>query len=306
VKLDAIQRLRTIQHTNINQGLTIQTAKSTEPYLKFTMNYSCITFSVPACWVIVAVPSQDRPLSVKGKCTMRILSSITLIAFLLVPSVASRADGLIYKLPKDGTSVEFEMKGSVERNGETRVFEGTLSISSVGKETADDEACRWIEFKMVYQRDGNERTMRVKVLIPEKQLAAGKNPFSHVKKGWIKMEDREAREITEFSGADSGPLPSFLAGPFSDAKKLEAETIESGLGKLKCKGVSGSVEFKQGSGDHKYTFINRLNDKAPFGVVSSEMKFEMSQNGQIQGTGTITIKVSKVGKNAITEISNTN
>jgi hypothetical protein len=237
---------------------------------------------------------------------MRFLYTITLVALLVMPSSATRADGLIYKLPKDGTSVEFEMNGSFERNGETMEFEGTFSMSSVGKETVDGEACRWIEFKMIWKREGDERAIRVKALVPEKQLAAGKSPFSHVKKTWFKQGDQEAKEITDFSDRDAGPLPSFLAGPFDDAKKLEAETIDSGLGKLKCKGVTGSMQFQQGTLDHSYTFTNRLNDKAPFGVVASEMKFEMMSNGQLIGSGTMTIKVAKVGKDAATEIPNTN
>lgn len=236
---------------------------------------------------------------------MRILSTITLVALLAIPSAATRADGLIYKLPKDGTSVEFEMKGSYERNGQTMEFDGTFSMSSVGKETVDGEACRWIEFKMVMKREGNEQTILSKVLVPEKQLAAGKSPISHVKKAWLKQGDREAKEV-DLSGPQAGPMPALLAGPFSDAKKLEAETIDSGLGKLECKGVTGSTQFKQGSQDHKYTFTNRLNDKAPFGVVTSEMKFEMTRDGQQAGSGTMTLKLVKVGKDAVTEIPNTN
>ena len=160
---------------------------------------------------------------------MRILSTITLVALLVIPSAATLADGLIYKLPKDGTSVEFEMKASFGRNGQKIESNGTFSMSSVGKETVDGETCRWIEFKMVMKMEGNEQTIVAKVLVPEKQLTAGKHPFSHVKKAWLKQGDREAKELSdgEILGNDGGPLPAFLGGPFSDAKKLEPVTVST-------------------------------------------------------------------------------
>ena len=237
---------------------------------------------------------------------MRILSTITLVALLAIPSAATLADGLIYRLPKDGTSVEFEMKESFERNGQKMESDGTFSMSFAGKETVDGEACRWIEFKMVMKLGGNVQTIVAKVLVPEKQLAAGKHPFSHVKKAWLKQGDREAKELSddELSGNDGGPLPAFLAGPFDDAKTPKSETIDSGLGKLEIKVVTGSTQFKQGLMDNKYTFTNRLNDKAPFGVVASEIKFELTQNDQQVNSGTMTFKLAKVGKDAMKGIPN--
>ena len=237
---------------------------------------------------------------------MRIRSIAMLAALSAIPIAGARADGLIYRLPKDGTSIEFKLTGSFERNDETKEFDGTLLMSSVGKETVDGEACRWIEFKMVMTQDGNERTVIAKVLVPEKQLAAGKSPASHVKKTWYKPEGADAKELADLSNRSAGPLPAFLAGPFADAKTLKAKTIDSRLGKLDCKGVTGSTQFKLGSQDQKYSFTSRLNDKAPFGVVACELKIEITQNGQQQGTGTLTFKAAKVGKDAVTGIPNTN
>lgn len=237
---------------------------------------------------------------------MRMLSAVALIAALALPSVPARADGLVYQLPDDGASVEFEMKMSMEQNGMTMDYDGTFWMSSVGKQDVDGTACRWIEFKMVMKQEGRERFHRAKVLIPEAELARGKSPISHAKKGWYQPDDREPREITDFFGNDAGPLPAFLSGPLKDAKELEAETIDSKLGKLECKGVTGLVQFKQSGRDNEVTFTNRLNDKAPFGVVNSEIRFEMSRDGQQQGAATMKIKLSKVGKEAKSDLPDLN
>jgi hypothetical protein len=195
------------------------------------------------------------------------------------------------------------MKGSIEGNGKTREIDGTVSMSSVGKETVDGEACRWIEFQLIFKREGKTQILHIKSLVPEKQLVAGKSPVAHVKKTWFKRGNRLPQELTDLSHRNAGSLPAYLAGPFEDAKKLEAKTVNSGLGKLECKGVTGSTKYRQGSTDFKYTFTNRLSDKAPFGVVTSEMKIEVTRKGRQTGSAILTLKAVKVGKKAVTAIS---
>jgi len=70
-----------------------------------------------------------------------------LAAVLLVPT-AARADGLIYQLPADGTSAEFDLKVTMESNGQTMEADGSFAIKSVGKQKVDDVDSRWIEFEL--------------------------------------------------------------------------------------------------------------------------------------------------------------
>lgn len=156
------------------------------------------------------------------------------------------------------------------------VFNGSFTMSSVGKATVDKEACRWIEFRMALKTNGQERIIRLKSLVPEKQLAGGKTPASHVKKLWFKVGDADAKVVSDLTDNSAGPLPGFLAGPFGDAKKLKAVPVESGLDKLDYKGVTGSTKFNQGSQKFKMTFTNRLHDKAPFGVVTSKIEIDVT------------------------------
>ncbi len=229
---------------------------------------------------------------------MRLLITTTVFLSMQFATLSARADGLIYQLPADGTSSEYDLEAVF---GEMK-SDGTVTISSVGKETVDGEVCRWIEFKFVMKLQGNERTIRAKALVPESELVKGKSPVDHVKKAWFKPEDRTPKDITDMTDNDAGPVPAFLAGPFKDSKELPAEKIKTGLGELSCKGVSGSTTFKQGRSTHTYEFTNFLNEKAPFGVAKSTMKFTSARKGGTPRGGTITLTAKKISKNAVSEI----
>ena len=179
---------------------------------------------------------------------MRQFMISTVVLLLLLTSSAVYADGLIYRLPKDGASVRYKMELVMERNGMQMTGDGTLSVSSVGQMVVDDEKCRWIEFKMKMKLKGRERTIIGKVLIPEKHLGKGKTPIDHVKKCWLKEGEGEAKEI-DARGQRGGPLPVFLSGPLKDVKKLKPEVVESKLGKLSCEGLTGRLVAKQGKDD---------------------------------------------------------
>src|SRR5262249_53928106 len=80
------------------------------------------------------------------------------------------ADGLIYKLPDDGAQVRYDLE--IATTGDNKV-KGSLSVSSVGKATENGEECRWIEFKMITNDDGQDHIIISKVLIPDKHIGKG-------------------------------------------------------------------------------------------------------------------------------------
>lgn len=237
---------------------------------------------------------------------MRILISLSiLLAQSLILTQQVSADGLLYQLPEDGTSAEFELTGSVERGGQSIEFTGTVSMNSVGQEVVDGEACRWIEFRFTLKRSPEEQGQAAfKFLIPESEFAAGKNPAARIHKGWFKEADKMVVEFPDLTSPQAGPIPAFVAGAFADAKTLETVTVDSPLGKLECKQVTGSTTFKQGSRDHKYTLTTSLNESAPFGVVKSQMKIDFMSNGELEGTGTMNLTLKSVGKDAKAVIPN--
>src|SRR5579872_1844498 len=202
------------------------------------------------------------------------LAATYLAAVVVAASSSARADGLFYKLPEDGTSARFDLDLSGGPTGTEMKSTGTLTMSSVGRVTENDEKCRWIEFKLVLKnQQDQERTIISKVLIPEKHLAKGKSPADHLVRGWLKREMGEVQELNDLKNPNAGPLPAFLSGPLKDAKDLEAIEIDSILGKLACAGQTGRNESEQGAIMAVAEFENRLHEKAPFGVVASKIRF---------------------------------
>ena len=233
----------------------------------------------------------------------KLFYSVAIIA-LLPP--ATFAEGLLYQLPDDGHWVRFEIDGTgTEPDGTEIKLVGTLTMSSVGTVDMDGKKCRWIEIVTEAKRAGEPFTDIDKLLIPEHRLAKGKEPLKHVLKAWHKhsMGDGPPRKIEDFAG-ESGALylrklnPS-LHGPFETTKELEPVRIDSKLGKLECKGITASEKIEQGGGVTIHsTYLIRLHNKAPFGVVSWEAKWKVEQDGQALGTMTMKMKVADFGTDA--------
>ena len=231
------------------------------------------------------------------RLTQTVVAALTAVLFIAAPA---KADGLVFKLPEDKAWIAYKMEMTTDEGGQEMSRPGTLTLRSVGKAFESGEDCRWIEFKMVQGGEGQERTVIAKVLVPEKHLKKGESPFDQRVRGWIKQGDAAAQTL---DGAnDHGPLPAFLAGPLDDAKPLDKETLEvAKLGKLECEGVTGKHTFKQREEEITYTATTRLNDKAPFGVVSSRYEFEIKRDGQSR-KGRLTLEVADVGGEAETEL----
>jgi hypothetical protein len=219
---------------------------------------------------------------------------------------AARADGLIYQLPDDGTGVFYETETSFTRDGQERTVKGTLSISSVGKLTVDNEPCRWIEIKSVTTVDGQERISITKCLIAEKYLKKGEAPGQHLIRGWAKQGNDEPQAIKELSFPRARGLPGYLAGPAPNALELDAVEVDGKLGKLSCKGISGDLEFVRENGTVRTHFENRLHEKSPFGVVSAGWKTERTTNGQTMGGRTMKLTLVDINLNALSELADKN
>jgi hypothetical protein len=111
------------------------------------------------------------------------------------------ADGLVWRLPPDGTFVEFrgESQGEfkpvlseefaktltskeIEKLQQPQSFkiQNTVIISSVGKVKRAEQDCRWIELKMQVKMQANDDNENVlKILVPEKFLTRGEDPLDH-------------------------------------------------------------------------------------------------------------------------------
>jgi hypothetical protein len=214
---------------------------------------------------------------------------------------SARAEGLFYQLPADGSWVQFDAKYTFKADGMEKPGEGTgtIKMASVGKVVEDSQPCRWIEFDVRLKDVGPEQILIRKLLIPEKFLKRGENPTEHVVRGWAKFNDEKVEPAVPVHGR----WPAYLAGPLQDEKKLDKKLVASKLGDLQCDGVTGWMQYQEGDVHMKVTFLEtRLHEKAPFGVVSCRMLFEMSQGGKVLQTVDATAKLTDSGKDAKTAL----
>lgn len=195
---------------------------------------------------------------------------------LLIPASLAHADGLIHKLPADGTWAQYDLQwhGPTPNGGLAVLRKGTLTVSSVGQSVVDGDQCRWIEIRHSSESDGREVVSVLKMLLPEKYLLAGMNPLGHVVKAWSRhpaVHGGAPQEITESTGEKARPiraLSDMFFGLPAEVRMLDEEAIEtSKLGRMKCPGISARHILTRGNLESTFDYEVRLHDKAPFGVV---------------------------------------
>jgi hypothetical protein len=234
-----------------------------------------------------------------------VLTTSVLVLLLLAPASA-RADGLFYQLPADGASARFDMQMKGGPPGGEREMSGSLTMSSVGRVEHEGQPARWIEVKLTMKEEFGEQTIVAKTLILEKHLKRGENPFGNFIKCYVRHGEAEVKDVKDTSGDDAGPLPAFLAGPLDNAKELDPAETDSALGKVACKGQTGKLVVPEGNRKVHVEFENRLHERAPFGVVTSTMKFSVKQEEETRESGVIELKLAEVGMGAKSELPDSN
>lgn len=222
----------------------------------------------------------------------------------LVWVAPARSDGLVYRLPEDGAWAQYDMQLRIGAAGTGLELKGQVKISSVGVETVGDEKCRWLEIRVDLKADGREQIVLNKALIPEKHLGRGKAPVENIIRAWNKTGDEEVKSLTDMKSPQAGVFQILLTGPDANATKLEPITLENAkLGKLESAGELATREYDQSQTKVKATYEHRLSDKAPFGVVSTKIKFQGGDGGGF-GEGEVTLTLVDVGDTALTELPN--
>ncbi len=225
--------------------------------------------------------------SLTGDKTMRKYQFPVMLVLVILSVSLVQADGLICKLPKDGTWATYLMESTSTVEGKILERVKTdIHIASVGKVTKNGQVCRWIEVtfksKKESKEDGPEGKTRTRnypevfyaFLVPEKHLTKGGTPLKHVTGGWTRRGEGKPHKFKS-PGAELPWLPTMLYGPLDNAKPLPKEALESKLGKLLCDGVTGTLDTKDHMGGTlKMKFEDRLHSDAPFGIVSSRCTFE--------------------------------
>jgi hypothetical protein len=195
--------------------------------------------------------------------------------------------GLIGRLPSDGTWARFEQGDNY------------VTIASVGKMVVAGQPCRWIE--VILEVSGQELVW--KLLISEKLLKRGRNILEQALSIWHYGLRREQRNITGMIPANEfGDLTFILTGPDSEIRLLEPETIETKLGRLECSVWTGRQLTRFDQIEFDATYRQWVHEKAPFGVLRSEIEYSSKFNDNIrQARDSITLV--KVGTGAHSRIS---
>lgn len=209
---------------------------------------------------------------------MKRISISTVTALLTMTPSLVYADGLIMKLPEDGSWVEYFLEGREDDTG----GQGTLRLSSVGSETVDGKKCRWIELEMKLTPEGRDERQRLilKLLIPEKHLTRGESPGTQILRGWFQRTFGEGKaEVKEFDGANAGPLSwvtgALLMGPCEQKTDLDPEKIDYQRGRLECRGIGGTFAYSMNVNGKLYklpgTVKTHFHGSVPCGTASLEI-----------------------------------
>lgn len=227
---------------------------------------------------------------------MRHLRAIVALVLLVSLSSAAAADGLLLRLPKDGTFAKYTMDASA--GGQDR--SGEFEVRSVGEEEVDGVACRWIELSL----SGGGQNGVFKLLIPESEFQADGSAWSSAEKIFVDLGNGMPQEVTDKDAPILGPLMALLAAPAEDAKELAAKSITTDAGDFDCQGTKGSYEFGQPPSTFDISFERYSVDseEAAFGTVEYKLNFSFGQG--LEGSAHFTLK--EVGDGAKSALDHTN
>ena len=234
------------------------------------------------------------------------------------------ADGLVFQLPPDGAWARYSVHtegefGDGKGPWQKVATEGTLTISSVGAVTRNEQRCRWIELKSESTAKGPYPKLVLKVLVPEERLGRGQDPLSHAVLTFFNPKPVDAKQMESF--IDEGfnrvqyeidRFRDVFPKTLDNLKNLQRETAESLADKFEgCEVLTGTSDYdgpllNKGRGVFKANYRIILHPKAPFGVVSMQIE---SDGREFSGTGvTVSVKLKKTltldgtGKNAVSDL----
>jgi hypothetical protein len=253
----------------------------------------------------------------------RLMSVVVLVCS--IPGASVRADGLVFQMPPDGTWARFDVKTDGEfKPGQSPAqkiaFPGTLTISSVGQVTRNEQKCRWVELKSETKTEGVHPKLTLKMLIPEEHCQRGADPLAHSIRTHFnpKGVDKNAPAVESFIDEGfnriqyeverfRGVFPKQLAG----AKGLARETVDTPAGKFEdCEVIVGTSDYdgcllNDGRMVHHAQYKIVLNPKAPFGVVSLNLQGtvrEITAKNAVSGKLAQTLTLAAVGNDAVSDL----
>jgi hypothetical protein len=228
-------------------------------------------------------------------------SLILALAIVSLPAAPAAAQVLIWSLPKeDGAWVRFEGTYKQTRNrpdaklgDEMLEWRSELTISAVGSETAEftdkdaegkdrtrEVPCRWVEFKSLTKPGGLDvpagpgDTFVYKVLIPAERVIGDvvdqqgiPATFLPIVKGWRKIGQRDAEEVTEKALAVYPTISLVTYYSNLKAEGDESEQLQIGADAVAARPFKGSRVFRKNTSRSTNAATLWRSDEVPFGLV---------------------------------------
>ena len=204
------------------------------------------------------------------------LAVITLVSF----ASHVHADGLVYRLPADGTWVRYRLseQGHLAivfpanmnvppalKNAQELPIKstGSLVLRSVGQQDLDGQSCRWIELELEVrilsklpdpatgelQAKKEDRHIVLKMLIPEKYLSDGADPMTHVQRLYLKDGEKEPESVDDEKAKQYEldrfrPLFPAPAQEVQISKSHSVDTQIEDMGTLECKRLAFESKYE--------------------------------------------------------------
>lgn len=239
-----------------------------------------------------------------------------------------RADGLLRRLPPDGTAVKYDLVQS----GTYRICEmglescesisvdgtGHVRIATVGTATVAGLTCRWIEIEKDIRVGDRQVFSLTKLLVPEVDLADGSRPLARAFRVLRTTDPERAPQLMmgEKQRQEAlAQLQELIPNAPGDSNRVNSkftnQEIELESGKLQCTcHVFDSVEDRYAThGPHRVqayrVFRVFVDDSSPTGVVSMVMHSESQTISapHMEGLKTDTDRLQHASGSVITRLT---
>lgn len=239
---------------------------------------------------------------------------VTLLGGLLLGENTASAQGLIWKLPEDGTWVEYEGEysqidfrpNSAQGDLKPEPWKRLLKISSVGQEMAEYngkmQQCRWIELDVVTGRlnagviDPGPAGSRIyKVLVPESKVISNTTdqdgiPVSIIPivKGYRKIGEGDVKLIPLDKDSKSGVLQIYpvisLLRHYKTLDSASDQPVDAEIGIPDVTAKRSSSIYKMESLFNRSTHTAAIwrSDDVPFGLARWEVKVLREEKGSTE------------------------
>lgn len=236
---------------------------------------------------------------------MKTLSACIVLTVACLPISETQANGLIQKLPKDGSWVLYHIDADIEKPQGLN-YSGTMTIRSVGTEMVEEIPCRWIEIEMTMQLENRKKAGGIfKMLVPEKLFNGDKTVSKKVIRGWVKDRNNNPRKLEDIENYGLFPLTEFLPDPSRKVIRInQKKTIAFQKGELKIDSaitVSVKLPLPENSDfkiDNSLIITIWSHDKVPFGTAEARMEIEVKRDDQTLSKATMTFTLEDFGTGA--------